>query len=346
MPVGRRLRVTALALSGAVALCVLAPVNAAGAARNQVPTSKASAADDAEAGSAATEDEALAKAKRTGEAVEVVSLRGETTEVFATADGNMEAREYLRPVRTRVKGEWKAIDTDLAKSRDGMVAPKVATVGLEFSGRRGRPVGTHGQGRGVPGNCNWPGQLPVPEVAGDTATYPDVLPGVDLRLGAQEDGFTQLLVVKSAEAAASEQLAELRLHLDAEGMNVKETSSGGLEAVDAGAGGAVFEAPQPMMWDSSPGTQQPARTQAGVESRVAGEEDEPGAAESGKLAPVAVEVVSGQNELVLTPDAEVLKGEDTVYPVFIDPQWYTPQGDIVDDGVEVLGVVAAVEVQR
>ncbi|MCX4237244.1 DNRLRE domain-containing protein [Streptomyces sp. A15ISP2-DRY2] len=270
-----------------------------------------------------TEDEALAQAKRTGKAVEVASLRGETTEVFATANGNLEAREHLRPVRARVDGVWKAIDTDLAESEGGMVAPKVATIGLEFSGGGSAPlVRMTKAGRTL--ELSWPDQLPVPELVGDTATYSDVLPGVDLRLGAQEDGFTQLLVVKSAEAAASEGLAELRLQLDAEGMNVQETSSGGLEAVDVGAGGAVFEAPQPMMWDSSPGAQQSARAQAGAESRVAGAEGEPGAAESGKLAPVAVEVVSGQDELVMTPDAGVLKGGDTVYPVFIDPQWHSP----------------------
>ena len=70
-------------------------------------------------------------------------------------------------------------------------------------------------------------------------------------MGAQEDGFTQLLVVKSAEAAASEELTRLRLKLSADGLDVRETSEGGLEAVDQGAGSAVFEAPTPVMWDSS-----------------------------------------------------------------------------------------------
>ncbi|MGW4728485.1 LamG-like jellyroll fold domain-containing protein [Streptomyces shenzhenensis] len=175
---------------------------------------------------------------------------------------------------------------------------------------------------------SWPGTLPSPQLEGDTATYADVLPGVDLRLGAQEDGFTQLLVVKSAEAAASTELAELRLELDAAGMDVRETSGGGLEAVDRGADGAVFEAPQPFMWDSSPGTstQEAAKAQPGAamtESSAGG--GEPGAAESGKLAPVRVEVVAGGDEMVLTPDTQVLRGEDTVYPVFIDPQWYSPK---------------------
>ncbi|MDX3641663.1 LamG-like jellyroll fold domain-containing protein, partial [Streptomyces sp. MB09-02B] len=48
-------------------------------------------------------------------------------------------------------------------------------------------------------------------------------------------------------------------------------------------------------------------------------------AETAKLAPVGVELPPGGRELVLKPDPDVLKGEDTEYPVFIDPQWYTPR---------------------
>ncbi|MFJ6565776.1 LamG domain-containing protein, partial [Streptomyces sp. NPDC091412] len=156
------------------------------------------------------------------------------------------------------------------------------------------------------------------------ATYASVLPDVDLRMTAQEDGFTQLLVVKSAKAAASAELAELRLKLSASGLDVRETAGGGLEAVDQGAAGAVFEAPKPMMWDSSPGEQSaaPAQSRATAPEEGSGE---PGPAESGKLAPVGVDVTARQDELVLTPDADVLKGADTTYPVYIDPQWYTPK---------------------
>lgn len=41
-----------------------------------------------------SEGEALAKAKRTGTDVEIVSLRGESSEVYATPDGKLEAREH------------------------------------------------------------------------------------------------------------------------------------------------------------------------------------------------------------------------------------------------------------
>ncbi|MEW2070775.1 LamG domain-containing protein, partial [Streptomyces sp. NPDC007346] len=214
-------------------LASLAPQAAAApTARSVAPASEAG--ETGEGG--ATADAAQAEAKRTGRPVEVTSLRGESSEVFATPEGNLEAREYLRPVRARVEGEWRPVDTGLVRSADGGVAPKVTTVGLSFSGGGDAPlVRMTKAGRELA--LSWPGELPAPELDGPRATYRDVLPDVDLRMEAQEDGFTQLLVVNSAEAAANEELSELRLKLAADGMDVQQTSGGGLEAVDKGAGG-------------------------------------------------------------------------------------------------------------
>ncbi|MFJ3528102.1 LamG-like jellyroll fold domain-containing protein [Streptomyces sp. NPDC090132] len=286
----------------------------------------ASGAGDGQASSEI--DKAIDDAKRTGERVEVVSQRGESRDVFATPDGYLEAREYLRPVRTRAGGAWVDVDTDLQVSADG-VRPKAAVANVTFSAGGDAPlVRMERSGRELA--LSWPGVLPRPEVSGDTATYPEVLPGVDLRMGAQVDGFTQLLVVKNAEAAASDELKSLRLALNVDGMVVKETGDGALEAIDNGAGSAVFEAPVPQMWDSSTtqsgdGAAQSA-SPSGLSAKVTtGEDAEPGAAESGKLAPVGVDLPEGGKELVLTPDQDVLTGKDTQYPVFIDPQWYTPK---------------------
>ncbi|MGW6274565.1 LamG-like jellyroll fold domain-containing protein [Streptomyces sp. NPDC055060] len=329
-----RSRGGARALAGLVGVAIvagLAPAASAADVARAVPAAAKSAAEEPAAAQAGAEA-ALAQAKRSGKPVEVTSLRSASSDVYATADGNLEAREYLRPVRARVGEVWKPIDTDLAKSADGGVAPKVTTVGLEFSGGGETPlVRMTKSGRELA--LSWPGKLPAPQLDGATATYGDVLPGVDLRMGAQEDGFTQLLVVKSAKAAESSALAQLRLKLAADGMEVKETAQGELQALDKGAKGAVFEAPKPMMWDSSPGTNSaptaksaPSGAAASRTGNAAAQaQDEPAAGESGKLAPVGVDVPAGGKELVLTPDAEVLKGKDTTYPVFIDPQWYSPR---------------------
>ncbi|WP_189220850.1 MULTISPECIES: LamG-like jellyroll fold domain-containing protein [Streptomyces] len=280
----------------------------------------------AEAGGV-SEADALAQAKRTGEPVEISVLRGESREVFATPEGELEAREYLRPVWARTGGGWQRVDTALEVTGDGTVAPKAATVGVEFSGGGDAAPLVRMERAGRQLSLSWPAPLPEPRLDGAVATYPSVLPDVDLRMTAQEDGFTQLLVVKTAEAAASAELAELRMRLDAQGLEVKETAEGGLQAIDAGAQGAVFEAPQPLMWDSSPGETPAAaaRSRAAADAAQAGDGEEPGAAESGKLAPVDVEVPAGRGELVLTPDPDVLKGQDTTYPVYIDPQWHSPR---------------------
>lgn len=91
-------------------------------------------AEEAGEGGAGEDTAALTKAARTGKLVEIASLRGESSEVYATPEGHLEAREHLRPVRTRVDGEWRDIDTTLARGANGAVAPKATTVGLTFSG--------------------------------------------------------------------------------------------------------------------------------------------------------------------------------------------------------------------
>ncbi|MFF1374970.1 LamG-like jellyroll fold domain-containing protein [Streptomyces sp. NPDC058308] len=318
--------VTGALLAGVAPAAQAEPAPRAGTA----PKATRAAASDG----APTAEAAQSEAKRTGEPVEVTSLRGEASDVFATADGNLEAREYLRPVRARVGEGWKPVDTDLVKTTDGAVAPKATTVGLAFSGGGDAPlVRMTKAGREL--TLSWRGKLPEPTLDGNKATYKDVLPDVDLRMGAQEDGFTQLLVVKSAKAASSSELAELRLKLAADGMDVRETAEGGVEAADQGAKGTVFEAPAPMMWDSSTGTDGTsaggtARLRRAAPERADGDtspktEQERVSTESGKLAPVGVEVPDSGKELVLTPDQDVLKGKNTQYPVFIDPQWYSPR---------------------
>ncbi|MFI9200854.1 LamG domain-containing protein [Streptomyces sp. NPDC053048] len=307
------------------------PDQAVARAAGSGPPSRASStvSDQAGDGSGPSEAEALALAKRSGRDVEVASRRGERSDVVAKPDGTLEAREYLRPVRARVDGQWKPVDATLAKTAEGGVSPRATTVGVTFSGGGDGALAQLDRG-GRKLALSWPSKLPDPRLEGDTATYPDVFPDVDLRLAAQADGFTQLLVVKSAKAAANPELARLRLRLNSDGLTVRQTAQGGLTAVDQAAGGTVFEAPAPMMWDSSPGRASAnktnvARPKAGTVNVARNGGDEPGAGESGKQARVGVDVADGGRELVLTPDKSVLNGSGTVYPVFIDPQWYTPQ---------------------
>lgn len=286
-------------------------------------------ADSSPLPAAGTEDAAVAESARTGRNVEVAALRSESSEVYATPRGNFQAVEHLRPVRTRVGGEWKTIDTGLERRRDGSVGPKVAAVGIGFSGGGDQPLITLDRaGRKL--SLSWPTALPAPSIAGDTATYSEVLPGVDLQVRADIDGASEVLVVKTAKAATDPRLAKLQLAVDSGGMTLSQRPDGGLQAVDVGAGGVVFEAPQPMMWDSSTkaGTSAsaPTRTDAATGAAQAGAVHVgawSGPGDSAKVAPIGVAVASGGSELVLTPDQGLLKSAQ--YPVYIDPQWYSPK---------------------
>ncbi|MFE0632519.1 LamG-like jellyroll fold domain-containing protein [Streptomyces sp. NPDC058864] len=285
---------------------------------------------DAPVNGAVTEAAALTKAAKSGKKVEITSLRGETSETYALPNGNREAVEHLRPVRARVDGEWKPVDTDLVRRADGSVGPKVATMDIAFSGGGDKQPLITLERAGRKLALSWPDALPEPVIDGSTATYRSVLEDVDLQVKASVDGASEVLVVKTPQAAANPALAELKLAMDAQGMDVRTTADGGLSVVDKAAGGPVFEAPRPMMWDS--GTTPASATTAAAKGaagtpRVATKEAAAAAAEgpgaSANAAPIAVSVPAADDQLVLKPDRQLLK--NATYPVYIDPQFYSPK---------------------
>ncbi|WRZ87761.1 LamG domain-containing protein [Streptomyces sp. NBC_01007] len=234
--------------------------------------------------------------------------------------------QHLKPVRTRVDGAWRAVDNTLAKRSDGSVAPGATAVGLSFSGGGSDPLVTlERAGRKL--SFSWPTSLPAPRLEGDTATYANVLPDVDLKVRSLTDGFSELLVVKSADAAKNPDLAELAFGVDSAGLDLKETASGGLEAVDQAAGGVVFQAAKPFMWDSTAAsgtrTVKSLSTAKSVSAATTDAGDGPG--DAANVAPIGVEVAADGSELRLTPDQGILTDPGTTFPVYIDPQTYTPK---------------------
>lgn len=270
-----------------------------------------------ESGEAPNEALAKAAAKESGQPVEALNLRGERRDVFANADGSFTAREYTQPVRTRQSTGWVPVDDTLVAKSDGTWSPKAATVDLEFSdGGRGPFARMNRVGREYA--LTWPGgALPKPQVEGNTARYEEVLPGVDLTVRADVEGFSHYLVVKTAQAAADPQLESIEFGLATKGLTVTETADGALKAVDAAVGGTVFESGGAAMWDSAAPAEADTAPATRTATQAAASELALDPADGGRKAPLDLDVA--EDKLTLLPDLELLRGEDTRYPVVIDP---------------------------
>ncbi|MGH4029286.1 LamG domain-containing protein [Actinomycetota bacterium Odt1-20B] len=252
---------------------------------------------------------------------------------MANPDGTFVLTQSTEPQRARAKdGSWRDVDVTLEKRPDGTVGPKAAVVDLSFSGggsgsgllRLGR------DGQGV--KLGWPTSLPAPTLDGATATYANVpINGVDLQLTATAEGYREVLAVQTAEAAASPELEKIKLTATGDGLSLVPGEGGGLRAVDAD-GNPLFRGPAGQMWDSAGGAaakglqgasrsavagepQADSGTGEGPGSGTAEDPSQPGEGDATAELPVTV----GKGTVSVTPDLDLLRGEKTVYPVYIDP---------------------------
>ncbi|XKK39911.1 hypothetical protein HFP72_03545 [Nocardiopsis sp. ARC36] len=294
--------------AAALALSLLAPTPALADENDPVLT-----------GEARAEQAALELAEETGEPVPVEELLGERRDVVANPDGTFTATEYVQPIRTRQNGTWVDTDPTLVERDDGRLAPHASTLGLSLSNGGEGPLAVLNRA-GKELALGWPTPLPEPSVDGETATYPQVIPGVDLVVRAGVDGFSQVLVVEDADAAAQPEIAELQMSVGVDSLRLEVTDQGSVEAVDTSVGGAVFEAPTPLMWDSGiPGDEELSAMSA--DDPGTGLDPTEGPLESSTIAQIGVE--ADDDMLVLTPDAQLLQDPETNYPVYIDPVWKT-----------------------
>ncbi|MGW1061188.1 RICIN domain-containing protein [Micromonospora rubida] len=238
------------------AVAVLALLIAGGAGPTSVaadpgppPTSGAAIVDDP-----AT---ATVTARRTGRQVEILSERTETARVFANPSGTRTLEEYVLPVRTRRGDAWVPIDTRLVRAADGTVVPGATAVGMRLSGGGAGPLVTAVRD-GKELSLTWPAPLPAPVLAGDTATYPEVVAGVDLRVRVGPAGFVEELVAKNARAAANPALRRIRFRSATKGLTVRDGVDGSIAALD-GTGRAVFVSGTPLTSTGGAATVRPAR---------------------------------------------------------------------------------------
>ncbi|MCM9080066.1 ricin-type beta-trefoil lectin domain protein [Streptomyces spororaveus] len=260
----------------------------------------------------------------------------ETDTVAANPNGSLSLTRSVAPLRTRRDGKWVDLDATLVKAADGTLRPKATVNGLTLSGGGTVPLAALEQD-GKQLVLSWPEPLPTPVLEGDSALYREVLPGTDLKVTADKaGGISQILVVKSAEAAKHPKLAKLTTGLKGEGVTVSADSHGNLKAADT-SGRTVFRAPTPTMWDSTAPIQAPlAKTSSstafsqaakGRGSAPTSADEEPARSVSGtdgpgdfaKVAPLRTDL--GKDSLALAPDQAFLADPATAYPVYIDPAW-------------------------
>jgi hypothetical protein len=232
---------------------------------------------------------AFVEARRQHENVAVASLTTPTRRVSATPTGTLEAEVSMVPAWVRRGDGWIPADPTLRTTSTGLTT--TATDGpVTFSAGGTQPMATYG-GPGQSLTMTWPTALPTPKVDGKTATYADVLPGVDLVLTAETYGMSQHLVVKTAEAAKNPALRAIKLGLAVDGLTVTADQNGVLEAKDR-AGNPVLRTQPTTMWDA--GDRQ-----------------------------AAVHVDLSGTELTLRPDLDLLTDPTATFPVTIDPNWAT-----------------------
>lgn len=264
------------------------------------------------------ESAALTQAKKTGKPVLVDQDTTSTSEVDANPNGTFTMRSTAVPTRTRVNGKWAPIDTTLHANPDGSIAPNATDDQVRFSGGGNQPMValTNGVSQVT---IAWPGALPKPRLSGDTATYPDVLPGVDLQLTAEPSNFREALIIHDATAAANPALRAIHLAIAGTGLALGADAQGELTATDA-HGNAALAMSAPMMWDSTTGpggADRPTVTDPG-----AGHVSRLGVATSvapGVRANAITDTTRSSANVALTLPATALSGTGTNFPLMALP---------------------------
>lgn len=269
-----------------------------------------------------TESVAIVQAARTGKQVEVTADRTEHSTTWARPDGQLATRFHASPVRVHKDGEWRTINPNLRRSE----------AGWETTATSARIVFTAGSGKQRPQRASragmqrvslvknapdttaaselvtlhvgdsgeyaiqltWPGPVPAPIIDGSRALYPEIFPGADLVLTADNDGFAQLLVLKNRAAAANPLAQQLSYGITSEDLTFRLNPLSGVLTAETFYGNEVASSGTPLMWDS---TGQPAITdgQVGATAQPTGSES-PQPSDSASWTPDPVPVEEETND--------------------------------------------------
>lgn len=245
---------------------------------------------------------ASSAAVSSGVPVVVDALTSSTQQTSALPDGTMQLEVSSVPVRVEQDGAWVPVDTSLVADGEWL-APAASAAPVRFSAGGSDELAQVQTESGEWVTETWPyGDLPKPTIEGDTATYAEVLPGVDLKMTATSTGQASVYVVKTESAAQSATLDDL--HVLIGGADLTTTSSGIVEA--EAADGSDIIAGQPLWWDSS----------EGATFRDPGD--------IGSPAPVTHDVAADRISMDVGESVEkeeTRTGGDVTYPIYVDPDW-------------------------
>jgi hypothetical protein len=260
---------------------------------------------------AADESAALLAAAACDTDVEALSERDFASRVVARPDGVLVAEEYTQPQwALDAEGQWTGVDPSFEVGSDGTISTAAAVSQIVVSDGGAGPLLTATDPDGGSVSLSWSEPLPAPVIDGSTVTYPEVLDDVDLQVAAGVDGFSYVLVVKSAAAAASPALDSVSVGIQADGLALGQEPDGSVAAKDV-TGEVVFSAPAAYIWDSS--TPEDSATPSQVEEGSGDAGDVP----PGQFTQMPLELSGGS--LTVEPDQALLSDPDTEFPVLIDP---------------------------
>lgn len=237
--------------------------------------------------------------------VELEQFTTETSQVLQLPDGTLQLTSYREPVRVERNGSWVDVDVDVERKADGSIAPVATSSDVEFSpGGTGPLVTMSAEGHEV--GVQWEGVLPQPTIDGDTVTYAEVRPGVDLVLTSTPTGYTKALVIR--DAAAARGLVDDPAHLSVSGNGLTFTTNADGHAVASDGSGPVFTSAPAVVWDShetGPNASDASASDPG-DSRV-------------RRADAELTAQGQRLDLELAPPAELLADPAVEYPLYLDP---------------------------
>ncbi len=262
---------------------------------------------------------ALAQAEATGQSVAVTADNTANSSTAANPDGSYTFTDSVVPTQVQQNGSWVPVDATLHTNSDGTLTPNAVESSVVFSGGGTSPLVTLASPSGQQVSLSWPSTLPAPTVSGDTATYADVYPGVNLVMTATVyGGYSEQLVITNATAAANPALADIHFNTSTTGLTLSDNTVGGLQATDT-AGNAVFTSPTATMWSTPPATG--GDTTQVTKSLAVKSQDTtvttPAAGDADATTNLGLDVTSDGVDLI--PPAGALTSPSNTYPLVIDP---------------------------